>query len=213
MLRVAAARGAYITDSLIEYFGWSDDMFTVEVTGGATAQSAAVIGTQTGTSSRYFAHLTVPVKPSLPRFSVFEHWIINGEIIYSPEITISVNDARDGIVRIELVTKEEFPILIFTEAYGSSARNGCVLYNPGEEVVSTEGLFITYDLSNPFLWELPPTAISPGSTLEMAGRGSNDASDLLKLRMGFNVREGRILFLCDEDGNVIDTMRVTGLSG
>jgi hypothetical protein len=84
-----------------------------------------------------------------------------------------------------------------------------VLYNPGDEIVNTEGLFITYDLSNPFLWQLPPAVISPGGTLEMAGRGSMDSSDLLKLRMGFNVREGRMLYLCDEEGNVIDTIRVT----
>jgi hypothetical protein len=149
------------------------------------------------------------VKPSLPEFTAFDHWVVNGMVIYSPEITVSVSDAHDGIVRIELVTKEEFPLLIFTEAYGSSLRNGCVLYNPGEDVVSTEGLFITNDISNPFLWQLPPAEISPGGTLEMAGRGSTDASDLLKVRMGFNVREGRMLYLCDEDGNVLHTIIVT----
>jgi len=204
MLRVAADRGAYIINSLVEYFDWDDDMFTVEVTGGE-----AIIGTQTGTSSRYFTHLTIPVKPSLPGFLVFDHWIINGEVIYTPDITVSVNDAHDGIVNIKLVTREELPILIFTEAYGSSERNGCVLFNPGEDVVNTEGLFITNDLSNRFLWQLPPTAISPGGSLEMAGRGSMDASDLFKIRMGFNVREGRMLYLCDEEGNVIHTIRVT----
>jgi len=203
MLKVATDREAYIINSLMEYFDWSDEMFSVKVTGGE-----AVIGTQTGTSSRYFSHLTIPVKPFLPGFLVFDHWIINGEVIYTPEITVSVNDARDGIVSIELVTKEELPVLIFTDAYGSSERNGCVLYNPGEEVVNTDVLFITYDLSNPFLWQLPPTAISPGGTLEMVGRGSADASDLLKIRMGFNVREGRMLYLCDEEGNVINTIRV-----
>jgi hypothetical protein len=204
MIRVATDRSTYVFNSLIEYFDWSNSMFTVEVTGGK-----AVIGTQTGTSSRYFSHLTIPVKPSLPEFSVFDHWVVNGEVIYTPEITVSVNDARNGVVRIELVTKEEFPVLIFTQAYGSSARNGCVLFNPGQDIVNTEGLFITNDLSNPFLWALPPAAISPGGALEMAGRGSNDASDLLKIRMGFNVREGRMLYLCDEDGNVLHTMRVS----
>jgi hypothetical protein len=203
MIRVATDRAAYIKNSLVEYFDWSDEMFTVEVTGGE-----AVIGTQTGTSSRYFAHLTIPVRPYLPGFLVFDHWIVNGEVIYTPEITVSVNDAHRGVVSIELVTREEFPMLIFTEAYGSSQRNGCVLYNPGNEVVNTELLFITNDLSNPFLWQLPPTAISPGGRLEMAGRGSSDPSDLLKLRMGFNAREGRMLYLCDEDGNVLHTIRV-----
>jgi hypothetical protein len=203
MLRVATDRGTYITNTLMDFFNWSDDMFTVEVTGGE-----AIIGTQKGTSSTYFAHLTIPVRPALQEFTAFDHWIVNGERIYTPELTVSVNDAYSGRVTLELVTREEFPLLIFSQAYGSSQRNGCALFNPGNEIVNTEGLYLTNDLSNPFLWQLPPTAISPGGTLELVGRSGADATDLLKLRMNFNVREGRMLYLSDEDGNVIDTIFV-----
>jgi hypothetical protein len=203
MLRVARNRDRYIFRSLREFFNWDNDMFTVEVTGGE-----AQIGTQTGTSSTYFSHMTIPVKPVLPKFTVFDHWLVNGSVVYTPEITVSANNANFGVVWIELVTREEFPALMFTEAYGSSARNGCTLYNPGDEVVDTDGFYITNDISNPFLWPLPSTSVRPGRTLEMAGRGSADATDIHKIRMGFNVREGRMLYLCDEEGNVLDTMVV-----
>jgi len=179
-------------------------MFTVEVTG-----DSAYIGTQIGTSSLYFDHLTIPLRPALQGYYVFDHWILNGEEIYTPEIFVSLEDAVDGVVRVELVTREELPVLMFKEAHGSSESNGCVLYNPGQEEVHTEGLYLTNDLENPFRWALPGARVAPGGTLEFAGRGSRDPDDLHKIRMGFNARSGRILFLCNADGEVISHIAVS----
>ena len=198
MRSVAGDRSRYIFQILREHFKWDDGMFTVEVTG-----AEAYIGTQIGTSARYFNHLVIPLKPVLPGYTVFDHWVVNGKTVNTPEINVSLNDAVNGVVSVELVTREELPLLIFKEAYGSSARNGCVLYNPGEETAHTGGLYLTNDLANPFLWALPEARVEPGGILELAGRGSRDTGDQHKIRMGFNVRHGRILFLCDEEGSVI----------
>jgi len=198
MLRVAEGRSEYIFRSLREHFGWEDNMYTVVVTG-----AEAYIGTQKGTSASYFDHLIIPLRPALPEHTVLDYWIVNGTVVNAPEITVSREDAVDGVVRVELVTRVELPLLMFSEAYGSSARNGCVLYNPGEETVRTGGLYMTNDLANPFLWPLPDARVEPGGTLEFAGRGSRDAGDLHRIRMGFNARQGQLLFLCDDEGSVI----------
>jgi len=203
MLLVAGERSEYIFKSLREHFDWEDSMFTVEVTG-----SAAYIGTQIGESSRYFDHLIIPLRPVLTDNTIFEHWIIDGKIIKTQEITVSIEDATAGVVRVELVTKEELPLLTFKEAYGSSERNGCVLHNPGTETINTDGMYITNDMANPFRWALPDARIEPGGILEFAGRGSRDPEDLLKIRMGFNVRQGHRLYLTDETGSVITSIFV-----
>jgi len=204
MLKVAEGRSGYIFRSLREFFEWEDSMFSVEVTG-----SDAYIGTQIGRSSRYFDHLTIPLRPVPPEYSVFDHWILNGTAIYTPEITVSLADAVNGVVRVELVTREEFPVLVFKEAYGSSAGNGCTLYNPGPEEVRTDGLYMTNDLANPYLWALPEARVAPGGILEFAGRGSRETSDLHKIKMGFNARSGRMLYLCNESGEVLSRMIVS----
>jgi hypothetical protein len=203
MLRVARGRTAYAHKALRDHFGFDEEMFDVTVTGGE-----AVIGTQTGTSSRYFNHLTVPVKPSLPRYEVFDRWVVNGNTIYDEEIFVSVADARNGTVRLELVTRYEYPPLAFSSAYGSSKENGCVLYNPGQTETRTEGFYLTNDLSNPFQWALPGARVAPGGMLELAGKGSNGPNDLHRIRMGFNARQGRMLYLCGPDGSVIDSITV-----
>jgi hypothetical protein len=179
-------------------------MFTVEVTGGE-----AVIGTQTGTSARYFGHLTVPLRPSLPKFTVFDHWIVNGEKVTTPEITVSAADARNGAVRVELAVREEIPPLMFAEAYGSSERNGCVIANPTGETVNTEGFYLTNDPASPFLWALPEAKVGPGGTLAFAGRRGAGPGDLHMIRMGFNARQGRMLYLFDETGTALDWMAVS----
>jgi len=198
MRLVARGRYEYIFQSLRDHFGWEDSMYTVEVTG-----AQAYIGTQISTSTRYFDHLVIPLRPALPEHTVFSHWIVGGRTIDTPEITVSRTDAVNGVVRVELVTREELPVLMFREAFGSSERNGCVLFNPGEETISTDGMYMTNDPENPFLWALPDALVEPGRTLQFAGRGSRAPADLHSIRMGFNVRHGQRLFLCDENGEVI----------
>jgi len=203
MLIVAQGRSEYIFRSLREHFGWEDSMFTVEVTG-----ANAYIGSQKGSFARYFDHLVIPLRPALTEHTVFDHWIINGEVIYTPEIFVSLADAVDDVVEVELFTRVELPMLIFVTAYGSSERNGCVLMNPGTETVFTDGLYMTNDMSNPFRWALPEARIEPGGMLEFAGRGSRASEDLHKVRMGFNARRGQKLYLCDAEGTVITHIQV-----
>jgi len=204
MMRVARGRSEYIFNILTEHFGFDEGMFTIEVTG-----AEAFIGTQRGSSADYFNHLTVPLRPSLAEHHVFDHWVVNGSVVNMPEITVSIADAVDGVVRVELATRVELPVLMFSEAYGSSERNGCVLFNPGDEAVSTDGMYLTNDLSNPFRWALPDASVEPGGFLEFAGRGSRDSADLHKIQMGFNARQGHRLFLTDRGGVVIATMIVS----
>ena len=198
MRLVAGGRYEYIFQSLQEHFDWDDGMFTVEVTG-----AEAYVGFLRSSGARYFDHLVIPLRPVLPENHVFDHWIVSGKRVDTPEITVSIADAVGGVVTVELILREELPLLMFNDAFGSSERNGCVLFNPGSEVVYTDGMYMTNDPTIPYLWALPDARVEPGGILEFAGRGSRAPEDLHSIRMGFNVRHGQRLFLCDENGEVI----------
>jgi hypothetical protein len=203
MVAFARSRAGYIFQSLRRHFDFGQDMFDVAVEGGE-----AIIGTQKGVSSRYFSRLTVPLRPALPGNAVFDHWVVNGEKIYDEEITVSDADARLGTVRVELVSREIIPQLEFESAAASSARNGCVLVNNTPSAVRTAGMYLSNDPDNPFLWALPDANVRPGEKLEFAGKGSAGMGDLLRIQMGFAVRAGRVLYLSDAEGNLIDFIAV-----
>jgi len=204
MLTYVRGREIAFKRSMVNHFDWDDSEFIVSVTGGD-----AVIGTMVAASSKYFSHLEIPVRPALSGFTVFDHWIINGEAIYTPEITVTIADAQNNIVNIELVTKEEYPIFLIKEASETSESNGCAIYNPGNEAVRTDMLFLTNDLSDPFKWQIPAATVAPGESLEFAGRSSSHTSDLMKIRMGFNVRLGRTIYLVNESGELLHWMAVS----
>jgi len=198
MIYFASRRHEIIFSNLIDHFGFEDEMFEVEVTGGL-----ARIGTQVAESSRYFSHLVVPIAPYLPRFYAFDHWVLNGERIYEELITISIEDAIDGVVNLTLITRPAFPILMFESAYEAPDSNGLVLTNPSDETIDTAGLFLSNNSNDLKRFPLPSTTIEPGGYLVLAGRRSDTTDD--RIIMSFNVQEGRMLILSDENGVVIDT--------
>ncbi|MDR1669530.1 MAG: CotH kinase family protein [Oscillospiraceae bacterium] len=208
MVRFAERRSEYVFGFIEEYFSYTGGMYRVEVAGGE-----AVIGTQTGTSGRYFTELTVPVKPAPGKFEVFDHWVLNGEEIYEPEITVSYADARAGVVPLELVTQTVPPPLTFTEASASVLRNGCTLRNPTASTVRAGGLYVSNDPNNLRLWAMPEASVRPGETLSLAGKGGRDAGELLKIQMGFAVRAGDTLILSDAEGRVLDFITVEAGDG
>lgn len=200
-------RAAYLFYDLSQYFGFNMEMYTVTVfEKGGYLPIRANIGTQYGVSSKYFNHLAVPIRPSLAQFTEFDHWILNGERIYYPYIIVSSNDAINGVVKLELVTVPAIPPLVIYELYVTERGNGMVLVNISDGIADTRGLYLSDCEKNLFLWQLPFANVPPGGKLELAGRRSSiPGCDLFRVRMGFDVREGRRFFLSDETGRILDT--------
>jgi len=98
MIHFSRYRYRRIFNDLAQFFDFEDEMFNVYVTGGE-----AIIGTIRATSARYFAHLEVPVQPIIPPGQEFDHWLVNGERVDQPNITISAEDGET--VLLELVTR------------------------------------------------------------------------------------------------------------
>jgi len=195
----ATYRYRYIFQSLSEYFSFPMDMYVVQVHGGE-----AIIGTQRGTSSRYFNHLVVPVSPVLPEFKAFYHWTLNGQRIYEPDIYVSLADAIDGYVTLELFTMTAIPPLVIVDAYVTAIGNSGILINPHNYAVRTTGLYLSNSSNNLRMWRIPDATIPPGDTLQVVGRQTIDFSHRFRVQMNFDIREGQILFLSDQYGEILD---------
>jgi hypothetical protein len=204
MILYAAERQEHFFSGMQSHFYWTDRLFNVEVSGGR-----AIIGTMEAKSSTYFEHLKVPVQAILDKHEVVDHWIVNGSIVYADELLVTRADAKSGTVSIELVTRIENPAFIFTSAYHIDDLNGCILFNPHDEYQHTDGFFLTNDMRDPFRWALPAANVAPGTSLDFAGRRSVNRTDLHKIRMGFNVRQNRVLFLVNSEGEILDWIMPT----
>lgn len=200
-LHFAERRYDFMFDSLAQLFDFERDMFDVFVVGGE-----ANIGSSQGvTSSRYFAHLTIPVSPALPQFTAFDHWILNGERVYDETIFVTYADAVNGAVEIELVTRPDVPLIMIHSAVDADYGNRLVLVNTTNSPLRTDGLFLSNNRQNLQRFMLPAVTIEPNGTLEFVGNSSRNQADLFQIRMNFNVRDGRRIFLSDIDGNILDS--------
>ncbi|MDR2589560.1 MAG: CotH kinase family protein [Oscillospiraceae bacterium] len=204
MIHYAAERQHHFFSGMQTHFNWTDGLFTVEVSGGR-----AIIGTMEAKSSTYFEHLKVPIQPILAKHEVVDHWIVNGKIVNENELIVSRTDASEGVINIELVIRIEYPAFILTNAYQNIDNNGCVLFNPHDEYKHTDGFYLTNNMDEPFMWAIPSANVAPGTSLDFAGRRSIDRTDLHKIRMGFNVRQNRVLFLVNSEGEMLDWIMPT----
>ncbi|MCL1843801.1 MAG: CotH kinase family protein [Defluviitaleaceae bacterium] len=202
ILDFARRRASFINLQLSRFFDFEDNMgmFDVSVSGGE-----AIIGTQRGTRSRYFEHLTIPVSPVLPHLTAFDHWLVNGIRVEQENIYVSFADAVNGVVNLELVTRHAPPPLLIYYAGELAQSNGLVLINPTNYPVRTDDFFLSNRREELDRFPIPRATIEPGGTLELAGRGSRSPEDLFRIQMDFNVRQGRRVFLSDENGNILDT--------
>jgi len=203
MVNYVVSRRDLVFSYLESQFGYSGT-FKIKIIGGKADFGAGI-----GETARFLGGLDVTLKPDLPKFTVFDHWVLNGgKIIYENEIAVSEANAVSGTVTLELVTHEELPPLAFTAARADRERNGLELINLKDETVGTTGLFLSDSADNPFLWELPELTVKPGQTIAFAGKGSADAADLFKVQMPFRVKSGKVLILSDAGGNVLDYILV-----
>jgi hypothetical protein len=179
------------------------NMFDIVVQNGE-----AVLNTQVSSYNRYFNNINVPISPALPRFGIFDYWLVNGEQVDEPDLLLSGKDAVGGRVFLKMVYHTEPPALVFEYAYSDRMGNGCTLTNLTETAAVTKGLFLSDSPDNPLYWALPEVSVAPGKIMALAGKGSANVNDLLKVQMPFRVESGSVLLLSDSDGNVLDYITV-----
>lgn len=200
-LEFAARRHIFIFERLARFFDFDgDEMFEVTVEGDA------IIGTRRGTSSRYFTHLTVPVTPVLPPNTAFEYWTVNGTRVYDERIYVDASMATNSTVALTFATRPDYPPLIIYSTILEPDGNGIVIKNTSDEPIRTGDLFLSNRRHELDRFSIPAATLPPGAILEFAGENSHLSGDTLRVRLSFNVREGRRIFLSDENGEILYTI-------
>jgi hypothetical protein len=175
-----------------------------------TTDGTAKINTLNGNEGQYFIENRVPVYPILEKGQVFDHWLVNGERRDEEELRVSYADAdASGTVYVQCLAREEFPPLFFLDTYDSEDICGFTMYNPTEVTQNTRGLYLSDDLDDLQKWQFPNLNIRPGAVWEFVGSSSTSYDALLKVGLNFNPRYGEVVFLSNEEGDILDWMAVT----
>jgi hypothetical protein len=197
-----AQRPAYVFAELRELFGYTD-MYRI------TTDGTAKINTLNGNEGQYFIENSVPIAPILEKGQVFDYWLVNGERRDGEELRVSFADAdANGAVYVQCVTREELPPLFFLATYDSDDICGFTMYNPTTATQSTRELYLSDDINNLKKWPFPRLNIRPGAVWEFVGSSSTSYDSLLKIGLNFNPRYGEVVFLSNEEGEVLDWMAV-----
>jgi len=100
MINFATYRYTVMFDSLTNKFGFPNEFFEVQIIG-----REAMLGSMPATHSRYFAHLTVPIRPILQDGEEFSHWLVNGRRVNGEEIFVRAANGTGSrrLVRVEMV--------------------------------------------------------------------------------------------------------------
>ena len=193
------ARPEYIFDELRELFGYTS-MYRIVSKGSCKINSLNV------SEGSYFVGNHVPVVPAAEKGRVFSHWIVNGAVRYERELLLSAADAdSQGVIHLELITQESLPPLFFKDTFDSGDLFGFTMYNPNNTYQSTQELYLSDNIGNLKKWKFPANfRVYPGSVLEFVGKNSTSLDALLKIKLNFNPRKGEVIFLSNEDGEILD---------
>lgn len=212
----AKQRVGWIYTYLKKHFKLSS-IYRVTVTGAegmvTCLNSQTANGAQTITS-RYFAEHGVTLSAYAKSAAyTFSHWVVNGEVVAEKELLITDQMARAGEIEIELVaTQKPFVPVMIREVYASGGSDWVKVYNNSSEAVSTEGLYLTDTLLNPQKWAFPAFTIEPYSDAWLVCDNNQDAGLLMQVKLPFNISEGEVLLLSDQDGVALSQVAVPAMN-
>lgn len=197
-----AHRADYILDELRELFGYTE-MYCI------ISDGTAKINSLNGYEGRYFIENTVPVTPVLKRGQAFDYWLVNGEKRYNEDLRISVKDTDcEGVVFVNLITRDktsaEMLPLVFSDTYDNDDLFGFTMLNPNNITLNMRGYYLSDDIDNLKRWAFPSLNVRQQNTLEFVGRNATSYDSLLKIGLNFNPRQGEIIYLSNENGDILD---------
>jgi len=74
------------------------------------------------------------------------------------------------------------------------------IHNPTDRVISTKGLFLSNDYSEPFLWQMPSVVVRAGEDVLFASESDDVTKVLKRYRVGFEVAANNPVWLFEGNG-------------
>lgn len=199
MLSFVEKRPDYILSELRDMFGYTE-LFHV------TLEGPGRINTSKTGEGWYFIENTVPVFADLPRWRIFDYWLVNGKKRTERKLTVSGMDAVNGEVSIRLVSHEEKPRLYLGNAYDNGDICGFSLLNSTGQSQNGNGLYLSDKIYEPNKFAVPEITTSPGGSIDFVGQSYRSTGAMLKVKLSFNPRQNEVIYLFDGSGKILDTL-------
>ena len=198
LVSFAEQRPDYILEEVKEFFGYSD-MYQIKSDGSCK------INTLNGNEGKYFVESHVPITPTPDKGEEFDYWLINGEKRTGENLLVSVKDVdSSGVVNIKAVYRQKQSPLIFEDTYDDGEMFGFTICNTSDTIQSTRGLYLSDNVNELQKWEFPDLNIGANIKWDFVGKNVTAYDSLLKIKLNFNPREGEMIFLSDDKGEVLD---------
>ncbi len=125
----------------------------------------------------------------------FEHWLVNGEKVYSQSVAISADTEL-----LAVITCESAGIDIYEICY-KGQNDYIILKNYSDKPLTTQGMKLTDGVQNPVV--LPTSVIRPGATLRIVCKNYAGADAIGAVSCDFSLKEGEMVTLSNKDGLLI----------
>lgn len=163
-------------------------------------------------SGTYFAGNNVNLEITLLPDRQLSHWLVNGEIYRSEELTITGDMVQNGIVSVRPVAEEKEDVsLIVSELKVKGNNDYVVLTNPTGNVIKTTGYFLSDDPDNPEKYAIPATTIKAGESLVLYGSNYSGLECLGKIGLNFSLKQGELLIFSEKRKGIIEEIVIPGL--
>lgn len=200
----AYERPDYMYAQLEQHFGLEHEFFTLDVKNSTEAaiyvNGCNLKDTDADFSGKYYTVNKVQLSAAIKDGYEFDHWLVNGESVYSEALTIESSS------RVELVTKRpEKNVPIITMADYETGADRISLFNAGDTDISLKRFFISDKPDDPYYEQLPGYILKPGETIMMYCKNYDMLDALGQFSLGFSIRPGETLTISDADGEVCRT--------
>ena len=196
MIDFLKRRPAYIYEDLVNCFG----KFT-QYSLAIANESGAVLSVDYATlhddafEGMYYEELPVSVTAQARPGYRFKHWLVNGEVEDSPELTVTRDMVKNGKVNLECVCERDETAGLYITAVKSEGRNDYIeLTNLG-----TEDVYLNeYYLSDNDEWNqspLPMVRVVPDEAVTIYCDNYTKPDALGQASAGFNIKEEETITL------------------
>ena len=207
MMEAAQIMNQHVKNELTDLFDLQGEVFTVEVVGikGGQVklnQLQTVGNSDEKLTSEYFVENQVPLTITTRPGFIFKYWLINGEKVFEPEVSLSAAMAKNGKISVQPIvtaTKEKQDLRI-NEIVDDGQNDWLEIYNPNrEETLFLSDYCLTDDERQLCLFMGAEVAVPPQSYMVLHGQKSQREEAWHQYIFNFNLKEGETVWLSRRD--------------
>jgi hypothetical protein len=121
---------------------------------------------------------------------------------------LTTRDVVNGVINVKLFTEEKPSPLILEAACDHNGVCGFSLRNVTDEAQSARDFYLSDKLDKPKKWSMTGINFSPGEVVNFVGKNYRHADTQLKLKVNFNIKRGKIVYLRDKSGVILSSIVV-----